>query len=61
MKHNPSKCSVKSLGSIAALVVVALGISLSASCRQKGPAEKAGEKVDEAIEAIGDAIKDATN
>ncbi len=61
MKYNQSNVPGMSLGSAIALVIAALGLSLSTSCRQKGPAEKAGEKVDKAIENTGDAIKDATN
>ena len=37
-----------------------LGFSLS-SCEKKGPAEKAGEKVDNAIEKAGDKIKEKTD
>nr|WP_321403936.1 hypothetical protein [uncultured Desulfobacter sp.] len=29
------------------------------ACEKKGPAEKAGEKIDHVIESAGDAIKDA--
>ncbi|MBL9156477.1 MAG: antitoxin [Verrucomicrobiales bacterium] len=36
---------------------LALSASLTLiSCEKKGPAEKAGEKVDEAIKAVGDAV-----
>ena len=31
-----------------------------ASCEKKGPAEKAGEKIDNAIEKAGDTIKEKT-
>lgn len=31
-------------------------IAVSTSCRKKGPAEKAGEKMDEAIENVQDSI-----
>ena len=37
-----------------------LVFSLS-SCEKKGPAEKAGEKVDNAIEKAGDKIKEKTD
>ena len=41
-------------------VVVALGFALSllAGCEQKGPAQKAGEKVDKAVDQTGKAIQD---
>ena len=43
-------------------LVVALGLILGVltGCEQKGPAEKAGEKVDKAVDKAGKAIKDAT-
>jgi predicted small lipoprotein YifL len=41
-------------------LAVALGFTLSllAGCEQKGPAQKAGEKVDKAIDQTGKAIQD---
>lgn len=33
---------------------------LLTSCEKKGPAEKAGEKIDEAAEEVADEIDDAT-
>ena len=30
-------------------------------CEQDGPAEQAGEAIDEAVEDAGDAVEDATN
>lgn len=36
-------------------LALTLGASLGA-CRKKGPVEKAGEKVDETVEKVGDAI-----
>lgn len=30
-------------------------------CKQEGPAEEAGEAVDEAVENAGDAVEDATH
>lgn len=32
-----------------------------AGCEEKGPAEKAGEKIDESIEAVGDAVEEAAD
>jgi hypothetical protein len=41
-------------------LAVALGLALSlvAGCEQKGPAQKAGEKVDKAVDQTGKTIKD---
>lgn len=36
-------------------------LSITACDANKGPAEKAGEKVDQAVEDTGDAIEDAAN
>lgn len=47
--------------SITAGLLICCGAFLFSSCKKKGPAEKAGEKVDEATEEVRDAIKDATN
>jgi hypothetical protein len=39
--------------------VVALAVALgTAGCEQKGPAEKAGEKIDHAVATAGSAVKD---
>lgn len=39
------------------LAVLAAAIMLNAAaCEQKGPAEKAGEKIDDAAEKAGDAV-----
>lgn len=38
-----------------------IGMFAMASCEKKGPAEKAGEKIDDAIEKAGDKIEDATD
>ncbi|KKO08944.1 hypothetical protein [Pseudohongiella sp.] len=39
-------------------IVAVLGL---AACEQQGPAEEAGENIDEAMEEVGDEIDDATN
>jgi hypothetical protein len=36
-------------------------LMVGAGCEKKGPFQKAGEKVDEAAEKTGDAIKDAVD
>jgi predicted small lipoprotein YifL len=38
------------------LTVCSLSIIALAACKKKGPAEKTGEKVDEAIESVKDAV-----
>lgn len=41
-------------------IVVLLSLFLGfAGCEQKGTAEKAGEKVDQAVEKAGDKVEDA--
>lgn len=44
----------------AAVLVSALMIPLSA-CERQGPLEEAGEKIDDTVEDVGDAIEDATD
>ena len=39
--------------------LLAFGITANVGCQEKGPAEKAGEKVDNAVEKTGEGIKDA--
>lgn len=39
-------------------IVAVLGL---AACEQQGPAEEAGENLDEAMEEVGDEFDDATN
>lgn len=41
---------------LAVLIVIGL-----AACEKKGPAEEAGEKIDNATEKMGDKIEDATD
>ena len=44
------------------MAVIAIGlISLSGGCRKKGPLERAGEKVDSAVQDAGEAIEDAAD
>ncbi|MGZ8270064.1 MAG: hypothetical protein ACXW1T_02675 [Methylophilus sp.] len=49
---------IKKLISIAAIALMATGIT---ACQEKGPAEKAGEEIDNAAEDLGDKIEDATD
>ena len=38
-----------------------LALVTCVGCEKKGPAQKAGEKVDEAVQKTGDAVKDAVD
>jgi len=40
-------------------LTVGLGLALLAGCEQKGPAEKAGKKIDKAVEDTGKEIQKA--
>lgn len=46
----------QSLATAALLSLLALS-----ACEQKGPAERAGERIDNAVENAGDKIEDATD
>jgi hyperosmotically inducible protein len=46
------------LGFTTLLLATLLGL---AACQEKGPAEKAGENIDNAVESMGDKIEDATD
>ena len=43
------------------LAAVVLAVVTCAACEKKGPMQKAGEKVDDAAQKTGDAIKDAVD
>lgn len=44
------------------LLLLAVSVSLTlVSCEKKGPAEKAGEKIDQAAEKVGDAVDKAVD
>jgi hypothetical protein len=45
---------------IVVVSLVSIGVAISACPERKGPAEKAGEKIDNAIDKTKDAAKDAT-
>ncbi len=40
------------------LLILLLGVSFTA-CEREGPAERAGESIDEASESVGEAVEDA--
>ena len=41
--------------------VLVLVLAVAFGCKEKGPMEKAGEKVDKAVEKTGDAIKEGAD
>jgi predicted small lipoprotein YifL len=43
------------------MIMLAAFVSPMVGCKEKGPLEEAGEKVDEAAEDAGRAVKDATD
>lgn len=43
------------------LMLACASVVLTAGCEEKGPAEKAGQKVDQAAKKTGEAMKDAGN
>jgi hypothetical protein len=57
MKMNCMKILKKCLF-LPVLVLLLGGVS---ACKEKGPMEKAGEKVDKAVEKTGDAIKEGAD
>ena len=42
------------------IFILSLFIFTLAACESKGPAEKAGEKIDQAVEKTADKVEDAT-
>jgi predicted small lipoprotein YifL len=42
------------------IIVLSLSIFAFTACESKGPAEKAGEKIDQTMEKASDTAKDAT-
>lgn len=49
---------MKSLRMLALLLLVTLGLVAVAGCEQDGPAERAGENIDEGMEEMGDQAED---
>ncbi len=47
--------------SILFAVLLALSVGVLAGCDDQGPAEEAGETIDEAVDDTGDAIEDAAD
>jgi hypothetical protein len=44
---------------VRAAVSLGLGLALLAGCEQKGPAQKAGEKIDKAVDGAGKELQKA--
>lgn len=44
---------------VLSIMIVSLSLLTFVACESEGPAERAGEKVDEAIEDTGDALEEA--
>lgn len=51
----------KNISSFLLILLGAAGAIALTACEKKGPAEKAGEKLDNAVEDAGDKIEDATD
>ena len=43
------------------LMISVLALVFATACKEKGPMEKAGEKVDKAVEKTGDAVKEGAD
>lgn len=43
------------------MIMLATAVTPMIGCKEKGPAEEAGEKVDEAAEDVSRTVKDATD
>lgn len=43
------------------LILTVGALTVVPGCKDDGPAERAGEAVDEAVEDVGDAVEDATD
>lgn len=53
--------NIRKLAHVATIASIAALPFALAACEEKGPAERAGEKVDDAVEKAGDKIEDATD
>lgn len=57
LEKSPCKLSCRAL----LLLLTLFSFGLIAACDNQGPAEEAGEAIDDSIEDAGDAIEDASN
>lgn len=55
------KSNLKHILNLSLIVITVLGLFTVTACKKKGPMEKAGESIDNAVEETTDAVKDATN
>ncbi len=51
---------MKILRAVIVLLALASVALVTTACPEKGPAQKAGEKIDDAVDKTKDAVKDAT-
>lgn len=56
MLLTPGMTNIRLLSGALALGLALGGAAVTSGCREKGPAEKAGEKVDRAMDKVDDAI-----
>lgn len=50
---------MRDVGLMRLVLSLGLGLTLLVGCEQQGPAQKAGEKVDKAVEGVGKEIQKA--
>lgn len=55
------RCETKVMKKILLMLILAAYVTPMVGCKEKGPVEKAGEKVDEAAKDTKRAVKDATD
>ncbi len=51
----------RKIASLSAVLLLAVSaVAILPGCRKQGPAERAGEKVDKAVEDVGEGLEEAT-
>lgn len=50
---------MKRISEIAMVIALSFALAGLAACEKKGPAEQAGEKIDDAAKAVGDKLEEA--
>ncbi len=55
------KSNLKHILKLSLIIITAIGLFTVSACKKKGPLEKAGESIDNAVEETKDTVKDATN
>lgn len=61
MLNNTDSNPFRLLCKILLMAFVLSGVGFLTACDDQGPAEEAGEAIDESVEDTGDAIEDATD